>query len=289
MHKLAQVKVGGTNPVRIMGILNTSPESFYKKSIKKENQIAESARQMEYDGADFIDVGGMSTAPYLSTMVSEREEIRRVSRAIRQIQNATNLPISIDTCRASVAKEALLLGTDILNDISGLKYDKEMIHTVSRFHPSVVLCAYGTKMLRGNLILQTKRLLQSSIAMAKSAKIKPGNIAIDPAIGFFRKTGKNSFYTKITKDWFQHDLDVLRNLHFFKKMNYPILISASNKSFIGKMIDKKDPSDRIYGSIVAEAIAVINGADIIRTHNVKETKDAVSVAQRFSKKLRKNL
>ena len=289
MHKLAQVKVSGTNPVRIMGILNTSPESFYKKSIKEEGQIAESARQMECEGADFIDVGGMSTAPYLSTMVSEREEIKRVSRAIRQIQNATNLPISVDTCRASVAKEALLLGAEILNDISGLKYDKEMVRIVSKFHPSVVLCAYGNKILSGDLLLQTKRLLQSSIEMARSAKIKPSNITIDPAIGFFRKAGKNPFYTKITKDWFQHDLDILRNLRFFKKMDYPILISVSNKSFIGKMIDKKDPSDRIYGSIVAEAIAVINGADIIRTHNVKETKDAVSVAQRFSKKLRKNL
>jgi dihydropteroate synthase len=272
-----------------MGILNASPESFYKKSIKKTSQIAEAAKQMEEEGADFVDVGGMSTAPYLSTLVSEKQETKRVSDAIKQIQKSTNLPISIDTCRAAVAREALELGAEILNDISGLKYDKQMPGVVSKYCPSLVLCAYSKDVLRGDLIKQAIQALQSSLALAKTANIALDNIVVDPAIGFFRKAGKNPFYTKINQDWFARDLAVLQNLSFFKKLGCPILVSASNKSFIGKILDKKNPADRLYGSIAAEVIATLNGADIIRTHNVKETKDAISLAQLFSKKFKKSL
>ncbi|HEY8110591.1 MAG TPA: dihydropteroate synthase, partial [Candidatus Nitrosotenuis sp.] len=104
MNKLGSVSVGGINPVRIMGILNASPESFYKKSIAKGKEIGYAVQQMEQDGADFVDVGAMSTAPYLTTIISEKQEIKRITDAIRQIQNASNLPISVDTCRAGVAK-----------------------------------------------------------------------------------------------------------------------------------------------------------------------------------------
>lgn len=288
MNRLGPVRVGGANPVRIMGILNASQESFYKKSIKKGKQIAQAVRQMEQDGADFIDVGGMSTAPYLSTMISEKEETRRVMDAIKQIQNASNMPISVDTCRAAVAKAALECGADIINDISGLKYDKQMPKMVERYNPSLVLCAYSPTPIRGNLVAQAKLLLKQSIILAKSANINTNKIAIDPAVGFFRKTGKNPFYTKIRTDWFKRDLEILQNLPSLK-LNLPILVSVSNKSFIGKILEKKNPADRLYGSLAAEVIATLNGADIIRTHNVKETKDATSVAQKFSKKFKKNL
>ena len=122
VNKLGTVRVGGSNPVRIMGILNTSPESFYKKSISIGRQkIVNAIHRMEEGGADFIDVGGMSTAPYLSTMVSEKIEMTRIVNAVKIIQRTTNLPISVDTCRAGVAKEALELGVDIINDVTGLK------------------------------------------------------------------------------------------------------------------------------------------------------------------------
>ncbi len=289
VNKLGQIGVGGINPVRIMGILNTSPESFYKKSIKKSNEIIEAAKQMEEDGADFIDVGGMSTAPYLSTLVSEKQEIKRITDAIKQIQKVTNLPISVDTCRSSVAEAALEYGIDIINDISGLQYDEQMLNVVQKYQPSLILCAYSKKTLRGNLLVQTKLALQSSLRLAKSVNIKSNSIVIDPAIGFFRKTGKSPFYTKINQDWFKRDLEVLQSLSFLKKLSYPILVSVSNKSIIGKLLNKKNPSERLYGSIAIEIIATLNGADVIRTHNVKETKDAVSVAQMFSKKSKKSL
>ena len=286
MNKLGPVKVGGQNPVRIMGIINVSPESFYKKSVKHGKQISDMAKQMEQAGADFIDIGGMSTAPYLSTVISEKEETKRITAAIKQVQKASNLPISIDTCSSSVAQAALDHGIDIINDISGLKYDKNMPRVIEKHRPSLVLCAYGKSSIR-NSIAQSKYLLKQSLQIAKNAHISKNNIVLDPAIGFFRRTGKNPFFTKIQKDWFKRDLDVLQNLSDLKN-DQPILVSVSNKSFIGKILDK-DPQDRLYGSIAAEAIAVLNGADIIRTHNVWQTKDAISVAQKLSKQIRKGL
>ena len=288
MNKLGPVSVGGTNPVRVMGILNTSPESFYKKSVKKGKEISHAVRQMEQDGADFVDVGSMSTAPYLTTIISEKQETKRTVTAVKQIQNASNLPISVDTCRAGVAKAALDLGVDIINDVTGLKYDKEMINVISKNRPSLVLCAYGKRPLKGNLIAQTKLLLKESIMLANSAGVPASKITLDPAIGFFRKTGKNPFYTKINSDWCERDLDILQNLSSIK-LNFPILVSVSNKSFIGKILNRQDPSDRIFGSVAAEVISVLNGADIIRTHNVRQTKDAIAIAEKFSRKFKKGL
>jgi len=196
VNKLGTVRVGGSNPVRIMGILNTSPESFYKKSISVGKQkIIDTVHSMEEEGADFIDVGGMSTAPYLSTMVSEKIEMDRIVNAVKIIQHTTNLPISVDTCRAAVAKEALELGVDIVNDVTGLKYDPDMLKIIERYHPSLILCAYSKKIITGNQLLETKQLFKKSLEMAKSVKIPRTKIVLDPAIGFFRKKGKNSFFT----------------------------------------------------------------------------------------------
>ncbi len=282
VNKLGVVRVGGSNPVRIMGILNTSPESFYKKSISVSKQkIADSARKMEAEGADFIDVGGMSTAPYLSTLVSEKIEKDRIVNAVKIIQRTTNLPISVDTCRARVAKEALELGVGIINDVTGLKHDPAMLKTIERYHPSLILCAYSKKIITGTQLSKTEQLLKKSLDIAKSAKIPRSKIVLDPAIGFFREKGKNSFFTKINSDWVQRDLLILKNLRTIK-LNMPLLISVSNKSFIGKILKKENPSDRLAGSLTAEVVCVLNGADIIRTHNVGETKKAITAVQKMS-------
>ena len=283
MAKIANISVGGQNPVRIMGILNTSPESFYKKSIiTSRTKIKNAVIQMENDGADFIDVGGMSTAPYLSTMISEKIESKRVLDAIKIIQNTTNLPISVDTCRSNVAKIALENDVEIINDISGLKYDKNMKKVISKFQPSLILCAYDSKTILGNSINSTKKLFKSSLKIAKDCQIPDKKIVLDPAIGFFRKTGKGKFFTKIKTDWVDRDLSIIKNLNSFK-MKYPILISVSNKSLIGNLLQKENPSDRLFGSITAEAICVLNGANIIRTHNVMATRDAITIATKLSK------
>ena len=283
MTRLGNIGVGGKNPVRIMGILNTSPESFYKKSIKTTKQnISKSIMKMEIDGADFIDIGGMSTAPYLSTIVSEKVELNRISKAIKIIQNVSNLPISVDTCRASVAKSALDLGADIINDISGLKYDEKMIDVISKYDPSLILGAFSIKKISGNQVVLAKSLLKKSIDTLKKIGFSSNKIVVDPAIGFFRRSGKGPFFTKINSDWVTRDIQIIQSLNSIKQ-NYPVLISVSNKSFIGKLLGKDDPSDRLFGSIAAEIVAVQNGADIIRTHNILETNDAIKVALKLSK------
>ena len=282
MNKLGNVHVGNSNPVRIMGILNTSPESFYKKSISTSRQkIVNAVHRMEDEGADFIDVGGMSTAPYLSTMVSEKTEVSRIIKAVKIIQQASNLPISVDTCRSVIAREALELGVDIINDVTGLKYDHMMPKIIEKYRPSLVLCAYSKKTITGNQLLKTKYLLRESLEIAKSAKIPRTKIVLDPAIGFFRKKGKNSFFTKINSDWVKRDLLILENLRSIK-LNMPLLVSVSNKSFIGEILKKENPSDRLAGSLAAEVVCVLNGANIIRTHNIAETKEAITTAQKIS-------
>ena len=281
MNKLGQVSVGNSNPVRIMGIINTSPESFYKKSVfTDKKEIAKTAKQMEEEGADFIDVGGMSTAPYLNTMISEEKEIARITKAIEAIQKVSRLPISIDTCRANVARSAFEYGVDILNDISGLKYDKEMSSVLKKYNPSLIICAFSSKIVKGNQVVQTKNLLYQSLVLAKKADVSRNKIVVDPAIGFFRKQAKGIFFTKINSDWLARDVSIIQNLRSIK-LGQPLLISVSRKSFIGSLLNEKDPSKRLYGSLAAEIISVMNGADIIRTHNVKATHDAIEIAQKL--------
>ena len=281
MNKLGKISVGNGNPIRIMGILNTSPESFYKSSICiSKNEISNLVKKMEYDGADFVDVGGMSTAPYNSTSISEKLETKRIVNAIKIIQNSTNLPISIDTCRASVAENALKLGVEIINDVSGLKYDKKMIEVIRKYQPSLVLCAYSERITNKNHLKKTKRLLEDSIKIAKSVGVSRKNIVIDPAIGFFRRDGKGFPFTKIDFDWFKRDIEILENLKFFK-FGQPCMISISNKSVIGRILDESDPSKRLNGSLDLEMFSVINGADLIRTHNVKQSREIVSIAKKI--------
>lgn len=282
MNKLGPVPVGNSNPTRIMGIINVSPESFYKKSVYTEpKEIAKIAKQMEEDGADFIDIGGMSTAPYLKTLVPEKIEIDRITKAISAVQKISKLPISVDTCRANVAKEAFELDVEILNDVTGLQYDKDMTVILEEYHPSVIVCAFSKHSITGNQVTQTRNLLAKSISIAEKSGISKNKIVVDPAIGFFRKNAKGMLFTKINSDWLKRDIDIIRHLSLIK-LGYPLLVSVSRKSFIGSLLNEKDPGKRLYGSLAAEIIAVLNGANIVRTHNVKATCDAIEIAKNLS-------
>jgi len=288
MHRLARVKVGGSSPLRVMGIINTSPESFYKKSVFTDKKMIEkTAKLMEEDGADFIDVGGMSTAPYIKTLISEDKEIKRITNAINAIQKVSKLPVSIDTCRAKVAEAALQLGVEIVNDVSGLKYDKNMVDVLEKYRPSVILCAFSNEPIKGNQVIQTRKLIGQSVTLALKSGILASQIIVDPAIGFFRKKAQGVLFTKINSDWLQRDMLVLKNLKHIKQ-EHPILISISRKSFIGELLSETDPDKRLYGSLAAETFAALNGADIIRTHNVKATNDIVKIVKNL-KSLKKGL
>jgi len=289
MTKLGNLVVGRKNQTTIMGILNVSPESFYKKSTK--SQISKYVTELEENGADIIDIGGISTAPYLKTFVSEKVESKRVIDTIKIIQNFSNIPISVDTCRASVAKDVLELGVDVINDISGLKYDKNMPKIVEKYNPSLILCSYSKKVVKGDVISATKKFLNESIKIAKNSYISKDKIVVDPAIGFFRRSSDvtNKLpYTKINSDWVERDIEIIKKLKLLKT-TFPILVSISNKSFLGKLLEKEDPSDRNIGTALAEMLSIINGASIIRTHNPKITSDVIKFTKSLTKKSKKGL
>ena len=173
---------------------------------------------------------------------------------------------------------------------SGLPLAHGNVHTPNGFRPVSTLPQFDFEFRQKAILVSPealnahpKDLLKQSLALAKFANISIKKIVLDPAIGFFRKTGTGPFFTKINSDWLERDLLMLNNLRSIK-MKQPLLVSVSNKSFIGKLLNIENISDRLFGSIVAEAIAAFNGADIIRTHNVRETKDTVKLVQSLAQK-----
>lgn len=274
--KIGDVQIGNKLVPKVLGIINASPESFYKGSVwTGEREIAAAAKQMQQHGAHIIDVGAMSTAPYLETVITVEEEIRRMKQAVRTVKSSCGLPVSADTPRALVAEEAIAAGADAVNDVTGLKYDKKMADVLARSGVSVILGAYSKTPATGRLA-GTLRALRESLAIAKRAGIK--ETAVDPSIGFFREEGKNPFFTKMADvPWYTRDIEVLSNLNRLVAFG-PVCISVSRKSFMGHLLDIK-ADDRLVPSIICEAIAVLNGASIIRTHSVRETVHALTMLQ----------
>ena len=279
MTYIGKVRIEGEHP-RIMGVINVSPESFYKNSVKTiVNEIGKTSKAMQETGADIIDVGAMSTAPYLKTLISVEQETRRIRNAIDIIKSSCSLPISADTPRAEVAKEAIKVGADAVNDISGLKYDKKMADVVSRSGLPVILGAYAGSKSASGRIVGTMRVLNESISIAKSASIANDNIIIDPAVGFFRDKGQNPFFTKmIDLPWYIRDLEVISHLAKLKTFLKPICVCVSRKSFIGNIFNL-ETEDRLIPSAATELICVLNGANLIRTHDVKQTRHTLMMLQ----------
>ena len=282
MTYIGKVRVEGEFPARIMGVINVSPESFYKNSVKTNvKDMGKTSKAMEETGADIIDVGAMSTAPYLKTLISVEQETKRIRNAIDIIKSNCSLPISADTPRADVAKEAIKVGADAVNDISGLKYDKKMADLISRSGLPVILGAYGgsNDIFASGRIFGTMKVLNESLSIAKSASIANDNIIIDPAVGFFREKGQNPFYTKmIDLPWYIRDLEVISNLAKLKAFSKPICVCVSRKSFIGNIFNLKT-EDRLIPSAATELICALNGANLIRTHDVKQTRHTLMMLQ----------
>jgi dihydropteroate synthase len=254
----------------IMGILNVTPDSFFdggkyinfKKAVERGLQIAE-------EGADLIDIGGESTRPGAEP-VSVDEELKRVIPVIESLSKKINIPISIDTYKAKVAEEAINAGATIINDISGLRFDPQMPYIAAKYDtPVVIMHIKGTpKNMHINpvydaLIPEITEYLRNSIVIAKNAGVKENNIIIDPGIGFGKKP--------------EHNLLIIKNLKEFANLGKPILIGVSRKSFIGKILDDAPAEQRLEGTMAAVAVSVINGANIVRVHDVKETVKVVKV------------
>ena len=256
---------------KIMGVINVSPESFYKGSVKQdEEELIRTALKMIEDGASLIDIGAKSTAPYLETQIPVEEEIRRAVWAISTLRDHVDVPISIDTTNAKVAEEAIKAGADIINDVSGLKGDPKMVRVAKEYGVPVIICAHGEVRDFMEPVHAVIDFLQESLQIAYKNGIEKEKIAIDPAIGFLRPN---------YPPWYEWDSKIIANLNMLKMFGLPILVGVSRKSFIGAITGRKDPGERLPGSLAATAIAVWNGANIIRTHDVKETLDAVKVAE----------
>ncbi|WP_353684909.1 dihydropteroate synthase [Thermodesulfovibrio sp. 3907-1M] len=245
----------------IMGILNVTPDSFYDGGRFFNYQKAiEHALRMIDEGADIIDVGGESTRPGAQP-VSTDEELKRVIPVIEALSNRISVPISIDTYKASVAEEAIKAGATIVNDVSGLRFDPQMAEVVSKYKvPVVIMHIKGTPQdMQKNphyeaLIPEIIEYLRTSIVIAKQAGVNEDMIIIDPGIGF----GKLP----------EHNLQIIKNLREFSQLGKPILIGVSRKSFIGKVLNDALPESRLEGTAAAVAASILNGANIVRVHDV---------------------
>lgn len=285
--KIRNLEIGNGKP-KIMGIINASPESFYKESIATGKKIiSERAIEMEEEGADLIDIGGMSTAPYGHTIVSANKEVERLRNSIGAVKDVCSIPLSVDTPRAEVAKVSIDMGVDLVNDVTGLKYDEKMKSVVFSSGLPVIIGAYGDRSVTYNSgnIAETIDILQKSLVLADESGISEDKLIVDPLIGFFRESGNNPFFTKIShQNWYDRDIGIISNLKHLSNLSKPICISVSRKSFIGYLF-KLTETERLIPSIILQVICALNGTDIIRTHDVKETRVALELLERMSKQL----
>ena len=250
-----------------MGILNVTPDSFSDGNLFLDpNKAINHAKQMIKDGADIIDIGGESSRPG-SEPVSEEGELRRVKPVIAKLAKELKVPISIDTYKPKVAEECIKQGASIINDINGLR-NEEMIKVAAKYEvPVVIMHMQGNPKtmqqspVYNDVIAEIKEFFSMQIKKAKKSGIN--DIIIDPGIGFGKTT--------------EHNLQILKNLSAFKELNCPILVGPSRKSFIGN-ITGLPVNERLEGTIASISIAIMNGANIVRVHDVKECKRAVMVA-----------
>ncbi len=264
-----------SSKTHIMGILNVTPDSFsdggkyfsFDKAVERGIQMAE-------QGADIIDIGGESTRPY-SERISAQEEMDRVLPVIQALSKEVNIPISIDTYKASVAREALKAGASMINDISALRFDTDMAPlAASSGVPVVLMHMKGTpENMQKNphyddLIKEIKEFLGRAVRDAIKAGVREDLILVDPGIGF----GKT----------FDDNLIILRELRQFCDLGRPVLVGSSNKAFIGHILDK--PVDqRDTGTMATVAIAAYNGASIVRVHNVAKAFETVNIIDAIKK------
>ncbi|MEW6674466.1 MAG: dihydropteroate synthase [Nitrospirota bacterium] len=255
----------------IMGILNVTPDSFSEDGLYLDkSQAVKRALQMVEDGADIIDIGGESTRPG-SEPVTIEEELRRTIPVIERLAKEIKNPISIDTYKSEVAKSALDAGAAMVNDISGLRFDPHMPEVVSEYKvPVIIMHIKGKpKDMQVNpvyeaLIPEIMDYLRIGIRLAMKSGISEDKIIIDPGIGF----GKT----------FDHNLEIINNLREFTFLRKPILIGPSRKAFIGKILGDVPVTDRLEGTAAAVTISIMNGANIIRVHDVKEMVRVAKVA-----------
>ncbi len=256
----------------LMGALNVTPDSFSDGGrFFDQAKALEQGLRLAQEGADILDIGGESTRPGARPL-EEGEEKRRIVPIIRDLAQKIEIPISVDTRKASVAEEALQAGAEMINDISALRFDRRMAEVVARGKVPVVLMH-----MRGhpetmqldihyhNLLGEILSFFQERVGFAESRGILPEQIILDPGIGFGKSLEE------------QHNLILIKHLSKFKTLGKPLLIGTSRKAFLGRILGLP-PLEREEGTMATVAIAIFNGANIVRVHEVKKMRRAVQVA-----------
>jgi dihydropteroate synthase len=255
----------------IMGVLNVTPDSFSDGGFffDKENAVRH-AHYLIDNGADILDIGGESTRPG-SAALPLSEELQRTIPVIEAVARSVHVPVSIDTCKAEVARRALDAGASIVNDISGLRFDPAMSQVVAEYGvPVIVMHIKGTpKDMQTHpvyeaLIPEIMDYLRCSLRLAADSGIPEDLVIIDPGIGF----GKT----------IDHNLEIIKNLKEFTLLGRPVAIGVSRKAFIGKLLGGAPPSERMEGTAAAVAVSIVNGAHIVRVHDVREMAKVARVA-----------
>ncbi len=255
--------------VHIMGVLNVTPDSFSGDGIYSDPKraVAHAQRLIE-EGADVIDIGGESTRPGAKA-VSEEEELKRVIPVVENLAANCSVPISVDTRKAIVAREALGVGAKIINDISGLQWDPQMLQRVAAADCCFILThSRGTpETMQGeakysSVVEEVSRFFAHSLRKLNEEGISRERIWLDPGLGFAKRL--------------EHNLELLKGLDQFTSLGCPILVGPSRKSFIGEILMEKS-ENRLEGTLAAVAVSVYKGARIVRVHDVKATKKFLTV------------
>lgn len=258
----------------VMGILNVTPDSFSGDGLLTGpdwlDRVVEVGRRMVQDGADLLDVGGESTRPGADP-VPLQEELRRVVPAVEALRDAVDVPISVDTTKAEVARQALRAGADMVNDVSALRQDPDMARVVAEAGCGVVLMhRKGTpKDMQvdpryDDVVAEVRDFLEERVRWAERHGIPRDRILVDPGFGFGKRP--------------EHNLQLVRHLRAFREIGCPVLLGPSRKSTIGLILGGLPPAERVEGTAAVVALAVAYGADVVRVHDVRAMVRVVRVA-----------
>lgn len=247
----------------LMGVVNTSPDSFSNDGVECPDAAVARARQLIDEGADIVDVGGQSTRPGFQELAPE-EEIRRVVPVIERLVAETDVPVSVDTYKAPVARAALEAGAHLLNDIWGFRCDRRLAELCAEFGvPAVVMHNQRGRVFH-DVIGDIRAGLEVSVAIAADAGLPRERLIVDPGFGFGWTPEQN--------------VEMLRRLGELRNLGLPLLLGTSRKSTIGAVLDESRPQARVFGTAATVALAVAAGVDIVRVHDVAAMRDVVRMA-----------
>ena len=274
--KLGSKEVGDGLQALVVGVINLSPASFYQESIASSSKnIEQISICMIEEGAQGLDIGAQSTRPIQiyggEGRVDEETELNMIKEAVKVVidvsESYSNVELSVDTTRSVVAELAMNKGIQIINDISGFKNDNKIAKIIADHDGSAVVMAAKEKPGDVFQIQDIIHELEASIEIGRTAGIAEGKIIIDPGIGSWE-----------ARDY-KHDYNIIQNLEDFRILNKPIYVGISRKTSIGKALNDVPPEERLFGSIGATILAIVQGAHIVRTHDVKPTLDAIRVTE----------